>query len=355
MLFNKLHKSGYLGYQWVHLKVNIFNSFSLCFGIYAQLNLAREICSSKNLTNQINNHHSGRVRRVDFVPKHQPVTRDQLSIIDNFFTRNRRILVITGAGVSTESGIPDYRSEGVGLFARSSTKPVQYQEFLKYPNVRKRYWARNFVGWPNFSSVEPNNNHIILKKLEDVEKVQRIITQNVDNLHGKAGSTEVIELHGTAFKVICLSCDYSIDRHNFQQVLSDSNQEIVIAPQSIRPDGDIELPQEFVEDFKTPSCPKCGGILKPDIIFFGDNVPKNRVDEINNEVDKCDAILVLGSSLSTYSGYRIILRAKEQDKEIGVINIGPTRADEQAEFRISAKCSDILLQYVTISGILNNK
>lgn len=182
-------------------------------------------------------------RTIDYVPKHNPVTKEQLSIIQQFFKQNKQILVITGAGVSTESGIPDYRSEGVGLFARSSTKPVQYQEFLKYPKVRQRYWARNFVGWPNFSSIHPNQNHLILKQLEDAKKIQRIITQNVDNLHSKAGSSLVIELHGTAFKVVCLSCDYSISRHGFQRVLTNINKEIVLAPQAVRPDGDIDLPQ----------------------------------------------------------------------------------------------------------------
>uniref|UniRef100_A0A1B6KFT4 Deacetylase sirtuin-type domain-containing protein n=1 Tax=Graphocephala atropunctata TaxID=36148 RepID=A0A1B6KFT4_9HEMI len=280
---------------------------------------------------------------IDYVPKHNPVSQDHISTIKKFFNENKRVLVLTGAGVSTESGIPDYRSEGVGLFARSGTKPVQYQEFLKYPNIRQRYWARNFVGWPNFSAVAPNQNHEILKHLEDKHKVQRIITQNVDNLHGKAGSKRVIELHGTAFNVVCLSCDYTISRYEFQNILSDLNQEVVAAPQAIRPDGDIDLPQEFVEDFKTPACPKCGGVLKPDIVFFGDNVPKARVDAINEEVDRCDALLVLGSSLSTYSGYRIALRARERDKQVGIVNIGPTRADHLAHFIVNAKCSQVLL------------
>ncbi|KAG8313955.1 NAD-dependent protein lipoamidase sirtuin-4 [Homalodisca vitripennis] len=180
---------------------------------------------------------------IDYVPKHNPISEDHISTIKKFFKDNRQVLVLTGAGVSTESGIPDYRSEGVGLFARSGTKPVQYQEFLKYPKIRQRYWARNFVGWPNFSSIAPNQNHAILKHLEDRQQVQRIITQNVDNLHSKAGSRQVIELHGTAFKVVCLSCDYITSRFAFQKVLSDINQEIIAAPQAVRPDGDIDLPQ----------------------------------------------------------------------------------------------------------------
>lgn len=177
---------------------------------------------------------------MSYVPIHNPVSKEHLYTITQFFVNNKKILVLTGAGVSTESGIPDYRSEGVGLFARSNNKPIQFQEFLKYDKVRQRYWARNFVGWPNFSSVQPNKNHIILNSFE---KVLRIITQNVDSLHSKAGSKDVIELHGTAFKVVCLNCDYSITRHQFQDVLSDINKRIVATPQLVRPDGDIELPQ----------------------------------------------------------------------------------------------------------------
>lgn len=180
---------------------------------------------------------------LNYVPKHEPVSKANLVALADYFLNNGKILVLTGAGVSTESGIPDYRSEGVGLFARSSTKPVQFQEFLKHPKVRQRYWARNFVGWPNFSQVIPNKNHLVLKDLEVIGKVRRVITQNVDNLHSKAGSQNVIELHGTAFKVMCLGCDYKMCRHEFQKALTDINREIVVKPQAVRPDGDIELPQ----------------------------------------------------------------------------------------------------------------
>lgn len=186
---------------------------------------------------------------MSYVPVHNPASKEHLYTITQFFINNKKILVLTGAGVSTESGIPDYRSEGVGLFARSNTKPIQYQEFVKYDKVRQRYWARNFVGWPNFSSVQPNKNHIILKELEGFEKVHRIITQNVDSLHSKAGSNGVIELHGTAFKVVCLNCDYSITRHEFQEVLSDINKRTAAKPQLVRPDGDIDLPQVSIELF----------------------------------------------------------------------------------------------------------
>ncbi|XP_046688657.1 NAD-dependent protein deacylase Sirt4-like [Homalodisca vitripennis] len=318
----------------MYLIIKLFYAIALTFGQMGPLRLSTD--GNTTIIYRTIKH------AIDYVPKHNPISEDHISTIKKFFKDNRQVLVLTGAGVSTESGIPDYRSEGVGLFARSGTKPVQYQEFLKYPKIRQRYWARNFVGWPNFSSIAPNQNHAILKHLEDRQQVQRIITQNVDNLHSKAGSRQVIELHGTAFKVVCLSCDYITSRFAFQKVLSDINQEIIAAPQAVRPDGDIDLPQEFVEDFKTPACPKCGGMLKPDIVFFGDNVPKSRVDAINDEVDKCDALLVLGSSLSTYSGYRIILRVKELHKQVGIVNIGPTRADHLVDFKINAKCSEVL-------------
>lgn len=148
----------------------------------------------------------------------------------------------TGAGISTESGIPDYRSVGVGLYARSKNRPVIYQQFINNPEVRIRYWARNYVGWPRFSSMLPNYAHTFLKKLEDKNKLIHIITQNVDNLHTKAGSKNVLELHGTAYIVHCLNCDYSIDRHKFQNVLSNLNPQVSIMElYSVRPDGDVEL------------------------------------------------------------------------------------------------------------------
>lgn len=280
---------------------------------------------------------------LSFVPKHNPVKEVDIKNLCNFIIDNQRILVLTGAGVSTESGIPDYRSEEVGLFARSSSKPIQYQEFVKKKEVRQRYWARNFVGWPRFSSIEPNYNHKFLKEFE-LSKVSCVITQNVDNLHFKAGSQNVIELHGTAFKVICLMCPYEIKRQLFQNKLAEINKhsDIAMTPHSIRPDGDIDLPQEIVEQFIVPSCPSCGSILKPDIVFFGDNVSKHVVNSVEKEVMNCDSVLVLGSTLATYSGYRIILQADKFKKPISVVNIGPTRADSHAKIKINGKCGDVL-------------
>ncbi|PSN44395.1 NAD-dependent protein deacylase Sirt4 [Blattella germanica] len=179
-----------------------------------------------------------------FIPKHNPAHKDDIVKINNFITSSNKLLILTGAGVSTESGIPDYRSEGVGLYARSTNRPVQYQEFVKKENVRKRYWARNYVGWPRFSSFKPNLIHDIICDLElKHEKVSCVVTQNVDRLHSKAGSRNVIELHGSAFKVICISCNNTIDRHVFQTVLEKLNPTMKSTTDMIRPDGDVDIPQ----------------------------------------------------------------------------------------------------------------
>uniref|UniRef100_A0A1B6BZS2 Deacetylase sirtuin-type domain-containing protein n=1 Tax=Clastoptera arizonana TaxID=38151 RepID=A0A1B6BZS2_9HEMI len=280
---------------------------------------------------------------LSFVPKHNPVSEIDIKALTSFINEKQRILVLTGAGISTESGIPDYRSEGIGLFAQNGTKPTQFQEFVKKKEVRQRYWARNYVAWPRFSSIQPNYTHNFLKEMEKT-KVSYIITQNVDNLHFKAGSKKVIELHGTSFRVMCLSCPYTIDRYLFQQKLEEINlfSNIVLPVNLVRPDGDIDLPKDIVDRFTVPSCPKCGSILKPDVVFFGDNVSKHVVNLVEKEVFNCDSVLVLGSTLATYSAYKIILQAEKLKKEIVIVNIGNTRADDHAHLKINAKCSDIL-------------
>ncbi|KAJ8975768.1 hypothetical protein NQ317_004818 [Molorchus minor] len=278
-----------------------------------------------------------------FVPKHSPVLDTEVKLLENFISSSKNIAVLTGAGISTESGIPDYRSEEVGLYARSNHKPIQHLEFIKSATVRRRYWARNYVGWERFSKCQPNPVHFSVRNLEtDFNKVSSVITQNVDNLHYKAGSKNVIELHGTAFRVICLECDKSYSRYHIQEVLSELNPMMKATSDMVRPDGDVEIPQERVRDFNPPLCESCGGALKPDIIFFGDNVPKFRVDAVRTVVSESDALLVLGSSLSVFSGYRIILQAVEEKKNIAVVNIGPTRADKVVNLKISARCGDIL-------------
>ncbi|CAD0204466.1 unnamed protein product [Chrysodeixis includens] len=277
-----------------------------------------------------------------FVPKHKPPNEEDFQILKDFLDNSKHMLILTGAGISTESGIPDYRSEEVGLYARSNHKPIQYQEFVKYPKVRQRYWARNFIGWPRFSAVQPNVTHLAIRELEKAGKVTSIVTQNVDRLHHKAGSRDVIELHGTGYIVKCLKCPYEISREDLQAELLRNNPDMQSSFTMIRPDGDVELPREQVDRFRTPLCPTCEGPLKPDIVFFGDNVPKERVELIRSKVSSSDAVFVLGSSLTVYSSYRIILQAKEEQKKVAILNIGPTRADDIVDIKVSTKCGDIL-------------
>jgi NAD-dependent deacetylase sirtuin 4 len=230
---------------------------------------------------------------------------------------------------------------------------VQYPEFLKSQEIRKRYWARNFIGWPRFSAVEPNFTHKKLAKMEKELKILHVVTQNVDNLHGKAGSEEFTELHGNGYKVICIGtngkdrCDYSIDRHDFQQVLQSFNAELIekankVHAQSFRPDGDVDISSSDIQKFYLPACPQCGGALKPNIVFFGDNIPMPRIEKVVRLILDSDGVLVLGSSLQVFSGYRIILQAKELGLPTAVVNIGDTRADKIVDLKINAKCSEIL-------------
>lgn len=281
-----------------------------------------------------------------FVPKHNPARQEDIKALENFLIDKPNTLVLTGAGISTESGIPDYRSEGVGLYARSNHKPIQHQEFVKSSATRKRYWARNYIGWESFSRREPNSTHYSLAKFEREGRISGIVTQNVDRLHTKGGSKNVIELHGSGYEVICLNCDYMIDRHEFQMILKQMNPTVSqpdVISSMIRPDGDVDLPQKVVDGFQIPACPKCeNGFLKPKIVFFGDNVPSDRILKIVKMINESDAILVLGSSLTVFSGYRIVLQAKELGIPVAIVNIGQTRGDDKIDLKISAKCGDVI-------------
>lgn len=279
---------------------------------------------------------------LQFVPEHNPVQKSDVKRLEDFLLSKPNIVVLTGAGISTESGIPDYRSAGVGLYARSNHRPVQHMEFVKSPAIRQRYWARNFVGWPNFSSTEPNATHYALARFEREARIQGIVTQNVDRLHTKANAKNVVELHGSGYVVKCLSCDYRIDRNEFQDILNTINPEFKDAPDMIRPDGDVEIPLDYIENFKIPSCPDCGGNLKPEIVFFGDNVPKDRLRKVAEMIYTSDGLLVLGSSLMVFSGYRMVLQNKDLGLPVAIVTIGETRADHLADIKISAKCGDVI-------------
>ncbi|XP_058449165.1 NAD-dependent protein deacylase Sirt4 [Malaya genurostris] len=282
-----------------------------------------------------------------FVPSHEPAVEGDLRKLERFLKDKPKTLVLTGAGISTESGIPDYRSEKVGLYARSNHKPIQHGDFINSEAVRKRYWARNYVGWPRFSAVAPNVTHYKLARLERDERISGVVTQNVDKLHTKAGSKNVIELHGSGYTVICVGktgagCDYRIPRHDFQQILDQMNPHMEDKSTMIRPDGDVELPHEYEENFKIPPCPQCGGSLKPEIVFFGDNIPMPRIETVVRMILESDGVLVLGSSLTVFSGYRIILQAKELGIPVAIVNIGDTRGDSVADLKISARCGELM-------------
>lgn len=180
--------------------------------------------------------------------------------------------------------------------------------------------------------------------MERDSRITGIVTQNVDSLHTKAGTKNLIEMHGTGYKVICLGCDYSIPRHDFQMILTQLNTHIQDTSSMVRPDGDIELPQETVDNFVLPACPNCGGNLKPDIVFFGDNIPLKRIEKVISMILHSDGVLILGSSLTVFSGYRIVLQAKELGLPVAIVNIGPTRGDSKADLKIDAKCGDVLSQ-----------
>ncbi|XP_035691922.1 NAD-dependent protein lipoamidase sirtuin-4, mitochondrial-like [Branchiostoma floridae] len=279
-----------------------------------------------------------------FVPVSDPADLQDVEELQDFVSTSKRLFVITGAGISTESGIPDYRSEGVGLYARSDNRPVQYADFLKSGAIRQRYWARNYVGWPKFSSFSPNISHETLSGWEAVGKLHWLVTQNVDSLHIKAGSRKVTELHGSAARVMCLSCPSVIPRTDMQTRIKHLNPLWHAESQEMAPDADVFLAPEQIAGFRVPECEKCGGILKPQIVFFGDNVPKPTVQYVHKMLEESDAMLVAGSSLQVYSAYRFVSAARDQKKPIAVLNIGPTRGDKLADLKVSARCGDVLPQ-----------
>jgi NAD-dependent deacetylase sirtuin 4 len=257
--------------------------------------------------------------------------------------RGRRIVVLTGAGCSTESGIPDYRGPGTRARARN---PIQHMEFLSRPEVRVRYWARSLIGWPRFSQARPNAAHHALAALERDGHVLGLITQNVDRLHHAAGSTRIIELHGALAEVRCLSCGQREARAELQERLLALNPGFMEQQVELRPDGDAELPLEAVRSFQVADCTSCGGAMKPDVVFFGDNVPRPTVDAAFAMLEEGDALLVVGSSLAVFSGYRFVLRASERHMPIALINIGESRGDELADVRVEARAGEVLPQLV---------
>ena len=253
--------------------------------------------------------------------------------------RDRRLLVLTGAGCSTESGIPDYRGPES---ARRKRQPLQYREFIGSAQARQRYWARSTLGWPAMSRAEPNGAHRAIAELERRGRLTTLITQNVDRLHHKAGSRAVIELHGALAEVKCLSCTEREERTLLQSRLLQANPGWLDAAAELAPDGDAELPSEVTSSFHVVDCQHCGGVLKPDVVFFGENVARPLVERAYAEVDAAEALLVVGSSLTVFSGFRFVKRAAERKKPIAIVNLGPSRGDALASVCVAARAGEFL-------------
>ena len=251
----------------------------------------------------------------------------------------RRVVVLTGAGCSTDSGIPDYR----GPVTRSKARnPIQYRGFIGSAQTRQRYWARSAIGWQRIASAQPNATHTALARLEAASAIEGIITQNVDRLHQRAGSQTVIELHGALANVRCLSCQHIESRTSVQRRLMIANPDYTRdrKPAEQAPDGDAEV--RDTDRFVVVSCLRCGGVLKPDVVFFGENVPRPVVEAAWALFDRAEVLLVLGSSLAVFSGYRFVHRAAKLGRPVAIVTLGPSRGDGDAAVRIDAPLSSVM-------------
>jgi NAD-dependent SIR2 family protein deacetylase len=250
--------------------------------------------------------------------------------------RGKRIAVLTGAGVSTDSGIPDYRGEGAPV-----RSPMTFQQFVADPIYRKRYWAGGHVGWSHFAAAEPNDGHRALAGLELAGVVNGVITQNVDGLHLRAGSQRVVDLHGTMDRVLCLDCGQTFARSAIATRISAANPWIDAEAATLNPDGDAFV--EAFEDFITPDCTVCGGVLKPDIVFFGEFIPVEKFSEASALIQRAGALVIAGSSLVVNSGIRLLEQAGRRRIPVVVINRGITKGDTRAAVKIDSGTSEVLL------------
>ena len=262
-----------------------------------------------------------------------------MSALREFIQAHPRLAVLTGAGVSTSSGIPDYRDEH-GEWKRA--RPVEFRPFMTDPKVRQRYWARSTLGWPFVERAQPSAAHHALARLETRGLVSLVITQNVDGLHEAAGSRNVIDLHGRLNLVRCMQCSETLPRAEMQRQLLADNPGWAQIEGRIAPDGDVDIDGRDYSGFVVPECPQCGGIFKPDVVFFGESVPRERVDRAFEGVAQADALLVVGSSLMVYSGYRFAEAAAAAGKPIAAVNLGRTRADHLLTLKISERCDEVL-------------
>jgi NAD-dependent SIR2 family protein deacetylase len=271
---------------------------------------------------------------------------DELTELRRWITNHRRVFVLTGAGCSTASGIPDYRDER-GEWKRKP--PVMYQAFRSQDATYRRYWARAFAGWTRFTAAEPSAAHHALAAWERGGSLSRLVTQNVDGLHQRAGSRAVIDLHGRLDVVLCLGCGERTPRADVQDAMAASNPEWNAAAVAA-PDGDADIDAALIEQFNAPRCPSCGGLLKPDVVFFGENVPDARYEQARTALEAADALLVVGSSLMVYSGFRFVRQAHEAGLPIAIVNRGHTRGDELAALKVEGDVGAILSQLTGLTA-----
>ena len=245
--------------------------------------------------------------------------------------------VLTGAGCSTDSGIPDYRGPGA-----KPRNPIQHRDFVEKEATRRRYWARSAIGWPRMAGAKPNAAHEAIAHLEAAGRLTGLVTQNVDRLHHKAGSRDVLELHGALAEVRCLECNVCESRDHLQARILDLNPALAHVDVEIAPDGDAELSSGIIDDFRVPACLMCGGVLKPDVVFFGGSVPKERVESAFAMLDRASVLVIAGSSLTVFSGYRFVLRARDRGIPVAIVNRGETRGDPLATLRIDGRVGEVL-------------
>ena len=276
---------------------------------------------------------------VDAIPATVTSSDSSTEALVDFVARYPRLFVLTGAGCSTESGIPDYRDEA-GEWKRR--RPIMLQDFVAHERARQRYWARSLAGFRRMRRARPNDAHDSLARLERGGRITQLVTQNVDGLHQAAGSHSVIDLHGRIDTVRCMACERRSARDQLQLELERRNPECAVLDAVEAPDGDAELDDVAFETFDVPACNSCGGLLKPDVVFFGEGVPAERVHHAMDAVACSDAMLVVGTSLMVYSGYRFVKAMADAGRPIAAINLGRTRADDLLTLKITDHCSTVL-------------
>jgi len=266
---------------------------------------------------------------------------DQVDALIALIEDHPRIVALTGAGTSAGSGIPTYRNDR-GEWQRSD--PIQHDDFIRFPASRRRYWARSMAGWTCVSEARPNAAHYALVELERLGHISLLVTQNVDRLHQRAGHKAVVDLHGRLDRVRCLACGADLARNALQAELHALNPGYGEQVARLRPDGDAEVADHLVAQFRVPNCADCDGVLMPDVVFFGGGVPRERVERIQQTIEEADALLVVGSSLKVFSGFRFCRLAHQLGKPVIIINRGDTRADNLATLKLSADCEPSLVK-----------